>query len=138
MRERLKWLVLLLPSADSLKCFQCTKHSGSKEIACPSALSSISTWSSDKEKYYDVGSSANFSCSVRVGGDGVIYHQGGIPRASCNNSDTIAHIKTLINTDSGTTGARYEDTILLSKQTIAQWKIVSKKNCFPKHNFPQK
>ena len=106
MGARYTLMALLLPSGGCLKCFTCTKHSGSKEIGCPSSSSSLSTWSSDTEKYYDVGSSANFSCAVRVGGNGETYHQGGIPRTSCNNSDTVTHITALVNKDSGTTGAR--------------------------------
>ena len=103
------WLLLAIQTNNSLKCFTCSKHSGSKEKGCPSTSSSLSVWSQDSSSFYDVGSVSDYSCAIRVGGDGVIYHQGSIQKTSCNDSSVVSHIVSLVNTDSGTSGARYSN-----------------------------
>ena len=55
--------------------------------SCPDSSSSYSDWQADSSRYYEVG--ADYHCAVRVGGNSVIYHQGGIQRASCNDTRNV-------------------------------------------------
>ena len=45
--------------------------------------------------------------TLQVAGSGSVYHQGYTKKADCNDTTVISHITNLVNTDTGTTGARF-------------------------------
>jgi len=86
-----------------LKCFSCSLHKGTQEKNCPTTTSDKSIFERDR---YETVDPAVYYCSVRVTGAGSVFHQGYTVKADCNNTDVVNHVTSLVNKDSGSTGAR--------------------------------
>ena len=69
---------------------------GTSTLACPSSSSDVASFQTG-QRYYDVGDAADKSCSIRVDGNGNVYHQGFTKSSDCSDASVISHITSLVD-----------------------------------------